>query len=157
MLDRVFKLRSKHRPDALNALVAIIVSESAVLESLSLAGNGLGVKGELNDLLDELGANDRIRRLDLSNNALGDHGAYILAKALQINRTLATLLCDGNGVTILGYAALVVALERNSTLKSIPTPINDYNACLKGARPPNTGSLGARAKMTHLKNTQKTQ
>lgn len=56
------------------------------LGSLSLADSKL--KAELSVLLNALGSNASLTRLDISGNAMGDMGAKMLAKALQINTKL---------------------------------------------------------------------
>lgn len=56
------------------------------LSSLSLADSRL--KAELSMVLNALGSNTSLIRLDISGNAMGDMGAKMLAKALQINTKL---------------------------------------------------------------------
>lgn len=56
------------------------------LGSLSLADSRL--KTDLSTVLNALGSNTSLTRLDISGNAMGDLGAKMLAKALQINTKL---------------------------------------------------------------------
>ncbi|KAJ3580762.1 hypothetical protein NHX12_024357, partial [Muraenolepis orangiensis] len=56
------------------------------LTSLSLADSRL--KAELSTVLSALGSNSSLTHLDISGNAMGDMGAKIMAKALQINTKL---------------------------------------------------------------------
>lgn len=56
------------------------------LTSLSLADSRL--KSDLSIVLNALGSNSSLTRLDISGNAMGDMGAKMLAKALQINSKL---------------------------------------------------------------------
>lgn len=56
------------------------------LTSLSLADSRL--KSDLSIVLNALGSNSTLARLDISGNAMGDMGAKMLAKALQINSKL---------------------------------------------------------------------
>lgn len=56
------------------------------LTSLSLADSRL--KSDLTIVLNALGSNSSLTRLDISGNAMGDMGAKMLAKALQINSKL---------------------------------------------------------------------
>lgn len=56
------------------------------LTSLSLADSRL--KSDLTIVLNALGSNSSLTRLDISGNAMGDIGAKMLAKALQINSKL---------------------------------------------------------------------
>lgn len=56
------------------------------LTSLSLADSKL--KSDLSIVLNALGSNTSLTKLDISGNAMGDMGAKMLAKALQINTKL---------------------------------------------------------------------
>lgn len=56
------------------------------LTSLSLADSKL--KADLSIILNALGSNTSLTKLDISGNAMGDMGAKMLAKALQINSKL---------------------------------------------------------------------
>lgn len=46
------------------------------------------LKADLAIVLNALGSNTSLTRLDISGNAMGDMGAKMLAKALQINTKL---------------------------------------------------------------------
>lgn len=56
------------------------------LQSLSLADSRLRQRGMV--LVNALGSNACLRKVDLSGNLLEDSGAKMLSKALQINTTL---------------------------------------------------------------------
>lgn len=56
------------------------------LQSLSLADSRLRQRGTV--LVNALGSNTCLRKVDLSGNLLEDSGAKMLSKALQINTTL---------------------------------------------------------------------
>lgn len=56
------------------------------LQSLSLADSRLRQRGTV--LVNALGSNACLRKVDLSGNLLEDSGAKMLSKALQINTTL---------------------------------------------------------------------
>lgn len=56
------------------------------LHSLSLADSRLRQRGTV--LVNALGSNACLRKVDLSGNLLEDSGAKMLSKALQINTTL---------------------------------------------------------------------
>jgi hypothetical protein len=47
-----------------------------------------------------------------SGNLMGDAGARLLAKALQINSKLRTIIYDRNNITLQGYCDIAYALER---------------------------------------------
>ncbi|KAG7253930.1 LOW QUALITY PROTEIN: hypothetical protein CRUP_002650, partial [Coryphaenoides rupestris] len=63
-----------------------VPSGAPALQSLSLADSRLRQRGMV--LVNALGSNAGLRRVDLSGNALEDSGAKMLSKALQINTTL---------------------------------------------------------------------
>lgn len=56
------------------------------LQSLSLADSKL--KTEVTIIINALGSNTSLTKVDISGNAMGDMGAKMLAKALQINTKL---------------------------------------------------------------------
>jgi len=58
--------------------VSTINSEKCRLEYLSLANNGL--KADVLDILDSIGSNETIIKLDISGNQFGDKGTYALSK-----------------------------------------------------------------------------
>lgn len=68
---------------------------------------------------------------DISGNYMGDVGARLLAKALQINNKLRVICLDKNNITLQGYADLVYALEYNYTVQTIPFPVFDVAPLLK--------------------------
>ena len=45
-------------------------------------------------------------------NFIGDPGARLLSKALQINTSVQTLSIDRNSITVHGYSDIAYALER---------------------------------------------
>lgn len=79
-------------------------------------------------------------RADISGNVIGDIGARLLAKALQINTKLKTIMLDRNNITLQGYSDIVYALENNNVMRNIPFPIFDVAPCLK-SHPDRTDAL----------------
>lgn len=71
---------------------------------------------------------------------MGDVGARLLAKALQINNKLRTIYMDKNNVTLQGYADIVYALENNHSMRTIPFPVFDIAPHLK-AHPEKTDTI----------------
>ena len=67
------------------------------LTSLSLADSRL--KTDLTIVLNALGSNSSLTKLDISGNAVGDMGAKMLAKALQINTKLRLASSEVRGFT----------------------------------------------------------
>jgi leucine-rich repeat-containing protein 16 len=78
-----------------------------------------------------LGSNQHLEILDISGNMMGDIGARLLAKALQINHKLRTVILDRNSISLTGYSDIVYALENNFSLKNIPFPLFDISPSLK--------------------------
>ncbi|XP_072051803.1 F-actin-uncapping protein LRRC16A-like [Amphiura filiformis] len=113
----------------IDAIVTFIQNEDTALTSLSVAGNKL--KFETIQIINALGSNTTLTSVDLSGNGMGDIGARMLAKALMINTKLNTVSLDNNAITAKGFADIADALERNYTLKYMPTPVNDVSQALR--------------------------
>ncbi|XP_019724370.1 F-actin-uncapping protein LRRC16A-like [Hippocampus comes] len=129
-LGRNFQsIKSKNVAPVLSDLVRLIQEEESPLSSLSLADSRL--KGDLVVVLNALGSNTSLTRLDISGNAMGDMGAKMLAKALQINTKLRTLIWDRNNVSPRGLQEVASALEKNFTIRFMPVPIVDAAQALK--------------------------
>ncbi|NXH83746.1 CARL2 protein, partial [Edolisoma coerulescens] len=123
-LGKNFNIKSKEGLlDVLHRIVQLTQEEDCPLQSLSVAESRL--KLGTNVLLSALGSNTSLVSLDISGNAMGDTGAKMLAKALQINTKLRTVFWDRNNTTAHGLLEVAQALERNYTLKSMPLPMSD--------------------------------
>ncbi|XP_061752665.1 F-actin-uncapping protein LRRC16A-like isoform X2 [Nerophis ophidion] len=122
-------IKSKNVAPVLDNLVHMIQEEESPLTSLSLADSKL--KGELAIVLNALGSNASLTKLDISGNAMGDMGAKMLAKALQINTKLRTLIWDRNNTSPQGLQEVASALEKNFTIRFMPIPIVDAAQALK--------------------------
>ncbi|OWK61712.1 Leucine-rich repeat-containing protein 16C [Lonchura striata] len=86
-LGKNFNIKSKEGLlDVLHRIVQLTQEEDCPLQSLSVAESRL--KLGTNVLLSALGSNTSLVSLDISGNAMGDTGAKMLAKALQINTKL---------------------------------------------------------------------
>ncbi|XP_057183897.1 F-actin-uncapping protein LRRC16A-like [Triplophysa rosa] len=101
------------------------------LTSLSLADSKL--KTDLTLVLNALGSNASLTRVDISGNGMGDMGAKMLAKALQINSKLRTVIWDRNNVSPQGLQDVAAALEKNFTIRFMPLPIIDASQALKAS------------------------
>ncbi|KAM6973002.1 F-actin-uncapping protein LRRC16A [Aplochiton taeniatus] len=124
-------IKSKNLSQVLNNLVLMIQEEDSPLTSLSLADSKL--KAELTIVLNALGSNTSLTKLDVSGNAMGDMGAKMLAKALQINTKLRTVIWDKNNVSPQGLQDVAAALEKNFTIRFMPVPIMDAAQALKAS------------------------
>ncbi|KAL0963365.1 hypothetical protein UPYG_G00305400 [Umbra pygmaea] len=122
-------IKSKNLAPVLDNLVHMIQEEESPLTSLSLADSKL--KSDLTIVLNALGSNTSLTRVDISGNAMGDMGAKMLAKALQINSKLRTVIWDKNNVTPQGLQDVAAALEKNFTIRFMPIPIIDASQALK--------------------------
>lgn len=122
-------MKVKHLPRVLGAVVQLLQEENSAIESLSLADSKL--KGETTLVINALGSNKTLTELDISGNSMEDVGARMLAKALQINNKLQTIIWDKNGTTAQGFQDIADALEQNYTLKKMPTPVFDATAAIK--------------------------
>ncbi|XP_052059897.1 F-actin-uncapping protein LRRC16A-like isoform X6 [Mytilus californianus] len=116
-------VKQKQLPTVLDGIVQLIQDEDCDLESLSLADSKL--KHHISLVINALGSNGSLTELDISGNQMGDFGARMLSKALQINNKLKTIIWDKNGVTSQGFEDVADALEKNFTMKKMPTPVND--------------------------------
>ncbi|XP_070841371.1 F-actin-uncapping protein LRRC16A [Chaetodon trifascialis] len=124
-------IKSKNVAAVLDNLVHMIQEEESPLTSLSLADSKL--KADLSIVLNALGSNSSLTKLDISGNAMGDMGAKMLAKALQINTKLRTVVWDRNSVSPQGLQDVAAALEKNYTIRFMPVPIMDAAQALKAS------------------------
>uniref|UniRef100_A0A8C2K1J5 CARMIL C-terminal domain-containing protein n=1 Tax=Cyprinus carpio TaxID=7962 RepID=A0A8C2K1J5_CYPCA len=122
-------IKTKNLGQVLVSLVHMIQEEDSPLASLSLADSRL--KADLSMVLNALGGNSSLTHLDISGNSMGDFGAKMLAKALQINTKLRTVIWDRNCVSAQGLQDVAAALEKNYTIRFMPVPITDAAQALK--------------------------
>ncbi|XP_052825324.1 F-actin-uncapping protein LRRC16A isoform X6 [Octopus bimaculoides] len=122
-------VKAKYLPRVLDSLVQLLHDENCCIESLSLADSKL--KGDTTLVINALGSNSTLKELDISGNSMEDVGARMLAKALQINNKLQTIIWDRNGTTIQGFQDIADALEENYVLKKMPTPVFDATVAIK--------------------------
>lgn len=104
----------KHMSLIMDAVVQILQDDECLLQSLMIPDCRL--RSDTFNLLNALGDNKSLETLDISGNLIGDSGARLLAKALQINTKLRTIIIDRNNVTLQGYHDLAYALESNRTV-----------------------------------------
>ncbi|KAG7466520.1 F-actin-uncapping LRRC16A-like isoform X1 [Solea senegalensis] len=122
-------IKSKNVASVLDNLVHMIQEEESPLTSLSLADSKL--KADLSIVLNAVGSNTSLTRVDISGNGMGDMGAKMLAKALQINTKLRTIVWDRNNISPQGLQDVAAALEKNYTIRFMPVPIVDAAQALK--------------------------
>uniref|UniRef100_A0A671NVH5 Capping protein regulator and myosin 1 linker 2 n=1 Tax=Sinocyclocheilus anshuiensis TaxID=1608454 RepID=A0A671NVH5_9TELE len=122
-IGRNFAMKSKALTDVLHRLVQLIQEEECPLESLSVCDSKL--KTGTTILINSLGSNASLSKIDISGNSIGDTGAKMLAKALMINTKLKTLVWDRNNVTAGGFMDVANAMEKNLTLQNMSIPMSD--------------------------------
>ncbi|KAK6185439.1 hypothetical protein SNE40_007675 [Patella caerulea] len=116
-------IKPKYHVEILRYVVHLIQEEDSMIQSLSLADSKL--KADTAYVVNALGSNNSLREIDLSGNLMGDLGARMLAKALQINTHMQTVRWDKNATSAQGFEDIADALEKNYTLKKMPFPVND--------------------------------
>lgn len=124
-------MKSKNIAVITDALVQMIQEDDCVLQALHLPDSRL--KGDLYNLINALGSNTCLHTLDISGNQIGDPGARLLAKALQINNHLKVIIYDRNNIGLQGYSDIVHALENNYSVRHMPFPIFDLQPCMKAS------------------------
>lgn len=122
-------VKLKHIPNIMDALVNLIQKDDFMLTELYMSENKL--KTDIHNFINALGSNQHLQVLDITGNLMGDIGARLLAKALQINNKLKTIILDRNLITLQGYSDIVYALENNYSLRHIPFPLYDIAPTLK--------------------------
>ncbi|XP_031166420.2 capping protein, Arp2/3 and myosin-I linker protein 3 isoform X2 [Sander lucioperca] len=131
MLGKNFNIKGRVLDEILQKLVHLVQEEECALQSLSLADSRLRQRGTV--LVNALGSNTCLRKVDLSGNLLEDSGAKMLSKALQINTTLRSVMWDRNNTTATGFQDVARALEHNFTLQYMPLPLSDVTQAYRSA------------------------
>merc|ERR1719222_1562203 len=123
------KIKAKEVGHVMEAIVSLIQEEESSLQKLNLSDCKL--KTDINNVINALGSNQCLQVLDISGNGMGDVGARLLAKALQINTRLRTVLLDRNGISLQGYQDITYALQCNRSMRHIPFPTYDLQPAMK--------------------------
>uniref|UniRef100_H3DJT8 Capping protein regulator and myosin 1 linker 3 n=1 Tax=Tetraodon nigroviridis TaxID=99883 RepID=H3DJT8_TETNG len=124
-LGKNFNIKNRVLDEVLQKLVQLIQEEDCALQSLSLTDSRLRSRGTI--LVNALGSNTCLRKVDLSGNNMDDIGAKMLSKALQINTTLRSVTWDRNNTSAVGFLDVARALEHNFTLQYMPLPLSDIS------------------------------
>ncbi|TRY95500.1 hypothetical protein DNTS_026157 [Danionella cerebrum] len=128
LLGKNFNIKGRALDEVLQKLVHLVQEEECALQSLSLADSRLRSRGTV--LVNALGSNACLKKVDLSGNGLDDTGARMLSKALQINTTLRSVTWDRNNTGATGFQDVARALEHNFTLQYMPIPLSDIQRAL---------------------------
>ncbi|XP_031710329.1 capping protein, Arp2/3 and myosin-I linker protein 3 isoform X2 [Anarrhichthys ocellatus] len=151
MLGKNFNVKGRVLDETLQKLVHLVQEEECALQSLSLADSRLRQRGTM--LVNALGSNTCLRKVDLSGNLLEDSGAKMLSKALQINTTLRSVTWDRNNTTATGFQDVARALEHNFTLQYMPLPLGDVTQAHRSA-PERTDQALTKIQRALLRNNQ---
>ncbi|KAM9068644.1 capping protein, Arp2/3 and myosin-I linker protein 3 isoform 7-T7 [Sarcophilus harrisii] len=130
-LGKNFNVKAKTLEEILHKLVQLIQEEDCSLQSLSVADSRLKLRTSI--LINALGSNTCLAKVDLSGNGMEDIGAKMLSKALQINSSLRTILWDRNNTSALGFLDIARALESNHTLRFMSFPVSDISQAYRNA------------------------
>ncbi|XP_072192446.1 capping protein, Arp2/3 and myosin-I linker protein 3 isoform X6 [Excalfactoria chinensis] len=130
-LGKNFSVKARTLEEILHKLVQVIQEDDCSLQSLSVAESRL--KARTCILVNALGSNACLAKVDLSGNLMEDMGAKMLAKALQINSTLRSLSWDRNNTTAVGFQDIARAMESNHTLTFMALPLCDLTAAYRSA------------------------
>jgi hypothetical protein len=96
-------------------LIASDLKFMAVLTTLSLSRNNIGVEGA-KAIAEALKVNAILTTLDLINNNIGPEGAMAIAEALKVNAVLTKLWLGGNEIGDVGVKAIADALKSGTVV-----------------------------------------
>uniref|UniRef100_A0A669EXS2 Capping protein, Arp2/3 and myosin-I linker protein 3 n=1 Tax=Oreochromis niloticus TaxID=8128 RepID=A0A669EXS2_ORENI len=131
-LGKNFNIKNRCCHCSLSRFTAVIYGYTlCALQSLSLCDSRLRSRGTV--LVNALGSNTCLRKVDLSGNSMEDIGAKMLSKALQINTTLRSVTWDRNNTSAAGFLDVARALEHNFTLQYMPLPLSDISQAYRSA------------------------
>ncbi|KOO29893.1 hypothetical protein Ctob_015558 [Chrysochromulina tobinii] len=106
------------------ALAPALMKTTAVMTTLDLGGNNIGVEGA-NAIAEALKVNAVLTKLWLNNNNIGPEGAIAIAEALKVNAVLTELSLWDNHIGPEGAIAIAEALKVNAVLTSVDLRVND--------------------------------
>ncbi|XP_044276825.1 capping protein, Arp2/3 and myosin-I linker protein 3 [Varanus komodoensis] len=148
-LGKNFNVKSRTLEEILQSIVQLIQEDECSLQSFSVADSRLKTRTSI--LINALGSNACLTKVDLSGNCMEDIGAKMLSKALQINSTLRSISWDRNNTTAQGFQDIARALENNYTLKFMAFPMSDITAAHRNA-PERTDEAWQRIQWCLLRN-----
>ncbi|CAH1398123.1 unnamed protein product [Nezara viridula] len=122
-------MKPKHITPVIESIVHTIQEEDCPLQMLSLADCKL--KSEIHPVINALGSNQCLNTLDISGNGMGDLGARLLAKALQTNCKLRSILFDRNNISLQGFADIAYAMASNYSVVYVGCLLHDVLPCMK--------------------------
>jgi len=103
---------------------AVAAIQANSVSAIDIHDNDIGDEGA-GHLADALGGgNVTLKRLNLCNTGVGDRGAELLARALQVNTTITSLALGGNDIGNVGSSAIAVALKNSTSMASLDLQYN---------------------------------
>ncbi|XP_069044911.1 capping protein, Arp2/3 and myosin-I linker protein 3 isoform X2 [Lepisosteus oculatus] len=151
LIGKNFNIKNRALDEILQKLVQLIQEEECSLQSLSLTDSRLRSRCAV--LVNALGSNACLKKVDLSGNGMEDIGAKMLSKALQINTTLRSVSWDRNNTSAVGFLDIARALEHNFTLQYMPLPLSDITQAYRSA-PDRTEQALTKIQRALLRNNQ---
>jgi len=131
VLDGNFKWKNqRERITTVKKIAALLSAPNCKLKKLSITGgpkSNSQLKHDLAPALLALAQNFTLEELNVTGHKLGNKGLFALARALQTNTSLKTLLWDENALTVAALERLVTAMKYNLTLCSAPIPAQDLS------------------------------
>jgi len=100
------------------ALAELLATPSCPLRRLLVCNNGFGVDGA-SAMFSALRRNSRLTYLEVSRNEIGDESSRELTTALIYNRTLRHLAASGCGLTTATCCMLARPLQTNTVLRTL--------------------------------------
>ena len=120
------EVSSKVREKMVQALIQLVNQTSCPLESIHLAASSSNrLKTAVVPFIQALSSNTTLTEVDISGHGFGDRGALALARTLDINHVLTSVLWDDNNTGIIGLANIRDSISTNQNLKSMPLPWRD--------------------------------
>uniref|UniRef100_A0A673XR43 Capping protein regulator and myosin 1 linker 3 n=1 Tax=Salmo trutta TaxID=8032 RepID=A0A673XR43_SALTR len=117
LLGKNFNIKGRVLHEILQKLVQLVQDEECALQSLSLADSRLRSRGTV--MVNALGSNACLRKVDLSGNSLEDAGAKMLSKLWIFNDS-----------SIIPFS---LSLYSNFTLQYMPIPLSDVTQAYRSA------------------------
>ena len=100
------------------------------LQSLDLANNDIRLPVSVQSLFQEAVGFSDLRKLDLSNNTIGNEGISVVAGALQYRSQLRSLLVANCGFDLEGGRSFFSSVGRNHSLEHLVVDHNDLSGSL---------------------------
>jgi hypothetical protein len=125
-------LRSKGLGSTEGIVLAELIKFSAVVTTLFLGGNSIGVEGA-KAIAEALKVNAVLTDLRLDWNNIGAEGAIAIAEALKVNAVVTKLVLGGNDIGDEGAIAIAEALKVTAVLTKLDLEYNNMGDAGKKA------------------------